>query len=298
MECRICGSTIEPDHDVLTRLGPRRTVATRGDCIYQCNCGAFYSNAANPHARVLITASPELNVPEPVRVGLIAALGRAVNETNLLNKKAKFCYETSEDAVTWTVFNGLLQAGRLGAAVRDAPEGTPSMLLWGSEVADGSAADVAVALRSTCTGIGEDPRRLTEPDVILSWDGLLVFIEAKYRSPNDRKPGYENFKRYTRGRSELFAVPPDEVAAAGFYELTRNWRIGVEVAERLGVREFLLVNLGGRSLAESATGFATTIDQTEARRFSHRTWGEVLEAASPVKPWLADYARCKKLDVP
>jgi hypothetical protein len=295
MECRICGTMIEPDLEVLARLGARRTVARHSDSIYRCSCGTSYSNAANPDARVLITASPELNVPEPVRGGLAIALTKAANKTNLANKRTKFCFATSEDAVTWTVFNGLRQAGRLGAVVPGAPEGMPGLLLWGSEVADGSAADVAAVLRDVCIELPEKPRRLTEPDAILTWDELLVFVEAKYRSRNDKKPGYENFALYTDGRPDLF-VSAVEVAAVGYYELTRNWRIGVEVAERLGRREFVLINLGGEALTESAAEFATTIEQTHTRRFCHRTWAEVLEAASPLESWLIDYRRTRELE--
>jgi hypothetical protein len=295
MKCRLCDTTIERDLDVLARLGRRRVGAARTDCIYQCRCGASYSNAATSSARVLITASPELNVPEPVRAGVTAALERAVNETNLANKSSKFRFETSEDAVTWTVFNGLQRANRLAATVPGAPQDTPDLLLWGSALADGRGGRVASALRSVSIELGEDPRRLTEPDAILSWDELLVFVEAKYRSPNDRQPRYKHFRVYTNGRADLFKVPPDQVAAAGYYELTRNWRIGVEVAERLGLSEFLLVNLGGQALADSADAFAATIQQTPARRFCHRRWAEVLSQASPLESWLADYAKAKKL---
>jgi hypothetical protein len=295
MRCRICGAMIGPDLDLLQQLGRRRAAATRADCIYRCDCGASYSNAARPAARVLITASPELNVPEPVRPAVTSALDKAVNQTNLVNKRSKFCFETSEDAVTWTVFNGLRQAGRLGAIVPNGPHGKPELLLWGAALVEGGATPVATELRRVSMELGEDPRRLTEPDAILAWDELLVFVEAKYRSPNDEKPGYGNFALYTNARPDLFSVQGDEVAAAGYYELTRNWRIGVQVAERLGVPEFLLVNLGGKALAESATAFAAMIQQTTARRFCHRRWAEVLETASPLEPWLADYVRNKKL---
>jgi hypothetical protein len=46
-----------------------------------------------------------------------------VNITNRANKAAKFRFETSEDAVMWTVFNGLQQAGTLAAVVPHEPEG-------------------------------------------------------------------------------------------------------------------------------------------------------------------------------
>jgi hypothetical protein len=68
-----------------------------------------------------------------------------------------------------------------------------------------------------------------------------VFVEAKYTSQNDVKPNYKGFARYL-GRPKIFAAGDTAVRAAGFYELTRNWRIGADLAERLG-RRFTLVNL-------------------------------------------------------
>jgi hypothetical protein len=295
MDCRLCGEVIEPDSNVLLRLGRRRTAAKREDCIYRCTCGASYSNAVSSGARVLMSASPKLNVPQPVQAGVAAALAGAVNETNLKNKAAKFCFETSEDAVTWTVFKGLQQAGRLAAAAPGATDDEPCLLLWGAALSGERATQVAAELRRVSLELGEDPRRLTEPDVILSWGELLVFVEAKYKSANDKKPGYAQFPRYTEGRPDLFTGSPHDVAAAGYYELTRNWRIGVEVAERLGVSEFLLVNLGAKALAQSSSEFAATIQQTPQRRFSHRRWAQVLDAASPLEPWLTEYASTRKL---
>jgi hypothetical protein len=295
MVCRVCGSRIEPDLDVVERLRARRAAASRDDCIYGCACGASYSNASRSNARVLIAPSPEQNVPTPVRAGLASALAQAVNETNRANKRAKFCFETSEDAVTWTSFNALEKAGRLSAAIPDAPEARPRMLLWGAPLVGRDAARIASELRSVCIGLGEDERRLSEPDVILVWAELLVFIEAKYRSPNDRQPHYRNFDLYVDDRRDLFAVPPDKVAAAGFYELTRNWRIGIELAQRLNLREFRLVNLGGPALTVSASQFAATIRQTDARRFWHTRWAELLEKSAPLESWLAEYVKARGL---
>jgi hypothetical protein len=170
------------------------------------------------------------------------------------------------------------------------------MLLWGAPVVGEDAARIASELRSICTGLGEDERRLSEPDGILVWDELLIFVEAKYRSPNDRQPHYGKFDLYVDDRDDLFAVSPRDVAAAGFYELTRNWRIGIELAERLNVREFRLLNLGGRSLSESAREFAATIRRTDARRFRHTRWAELLDKSAPLEPWLAEYAKARGLE--
>lgn len=69
-------------------------------------------------------------------------------------------------------------------------------------------------------------------------DAGIALIEVKYRSGNDRKKFGSRYDRYVRA-TDAFS----DVAAIGrseLYELTRNWRIGVELASG---RPFTLVNL-------------------------------------------------------
>ena len=132
MRCRACQRLIKPNTSLAASLGKRLTVASRDDCIYRCECGVSYSNARKEDKRVLITASPELNVHKQVRAGLVEVLGQALNRRNRRRKLMKFCFETSDDAVTWTVFRGLEQRGRLDALVApQRPLGEQTLLLWG-----------------------------------------------------------------------------------------------------------------------------------------------------------------------
>ena len=112
---------------------------------------------------------------------------------------------------------------------------------------------------------------------------------AEYRSGNDHKPNYANFDRYL-DRPDLFGCDLDEVRETGYYELTRNWRIGIELAKRLGADRFLLVNLGPPQVAASARAFAATLKTNERRHFVHRTWAQLLTAAAPLPPWLTEFA--------
>ena len=85
--------------------------------------------------------------------------------------------------------------------------------------------------------------------MIVLWSDLIVVVEAKFRSPNDCRPGQRGFERYL-DRPELFG-PTETIAGAGYYELTRDWRIGAGLAESLGSPAFLLVNLGPPDLIET-----------------------------------------------
>jgi hypothetical protein len=291
MDCRVCHAPIEPDLKRIEHLRRRITVNSREDCIYHCSCGVSYSNARNERDRVMILASPEQNVPREVREGLAETLERLPDHRHRKAKKMRFCFETSEDAVTWTVFRGLERQGRLDALVApDCPAGEPALLLWGVPVADSRAEETADALGKVCRMLGELPGSLSEPDVIVRWDDLLVLVEAKYRGGNECRPGHPGFRHYL-DRSDLFEVSAAEVGAAGYYELTRSWRIGSELAEALSVPAFLLVNLGPPEKIESdAEAFSGLVAVSEKRDFVQRSWNDVLEAASPLEPWLDRYA--------
>lgn len=291
MRCRVCGRVIEPDLPLVASLGRRPTVGRRQDCIYRCDCGVAYTNAQREDERVLIYAKPEQNVPKEVRPRLAEALARAANRRNRRVKAERFCLQTSEDAVVWTVLRGLEQMGRLDALV--APRevaGEPSLVLWGVPLAGGRAGEAADALTGVCRSLGEPASSLSEPDALLVWAGLAVMVEAKFRSANERRPHHRGFGRYL-DRPDLFAVAPDAVAAAGYYELTRQWRIGSALATQLELPRFLLVNLGPPEKIEAdAQAFARLLAPSPAREFAYLGWSDLLEAASPLVPWLDRYA--------
>ena len=291
MRCRACQRLIEPDASLLASLNRRLAIASRDDCIYRCACGVSYTNAKNEADRVLIAAGPELNVPRQVRPGLAEALGCTLNRRNRRRKQLTFCFEDSEDAVIWTVIRGLEQQGRLDALVAPQhPSGEPALLLWGAPVAGARSPDVATALVEVCRSLGEAAAAYSEPDVALVWPELVVLVEAKFQSGNARRPNHPNFQRYL-DRPELFAVFPETVAAAGYYELARNWRIGAALAEALQIPDFLLVNLGPPDKMEvEAEAFSSLLARSTSRDFVFWSWSDILEAAAPVEAWLDRYA--------
>ena len=133
---------------------------------------------------------------------------------------------------------------------------------------------------SICAELGEQRLRYTEQDVIVSWPDYLFFVEVKYRSPNTCQPDYPNFDRYTtKGAGpDAFAVSADRAAKAGWYELTRNWRIGTRLAFERRQR-FALLNLGPQTLADKTPHFVETTRQGPAQRFEFVTRGALLTEA-------------------
>jgi hypothetical protein len=238
---------------------------------------AYSNSSTTPAARIRITREPALNVPEQVRDGLDAALDGAATVGNRPSKRQKFCSYNSEDAVSWTIVHGLLQAGRVGALVGDLGLGAPgAVLTWGHPIA-GDGVDLAARLTEVSDQLGEHPQWRSEPDIILHWPNVLVVIEAKHGSANDAQPNHPAYSTYLK-RLELFA-PGAAVAEEGSYQLTRNWVIGTELAEDLDV-PLLLVNLGPAETSESAASFAALLAQTPGRSFAHRTWA----GSSPTPP--------------
>jgi hypothetical protein len=97
--------------------------------------------------------------------------------------------------------------------------------------------------------------------------------------------------RGSRARRDLFAVLTERVAADGYYELTRNWRIGTALAESLQIPGFLLINLGPPEKIEvDADIFMTLLARSPLREFASCSWSDILEAAKPLEAWLDRYA--------
>lgn len=288
MSCRQCGHTIVPS---LRHVARPRPVRRYSDCYFKCPaCACAYSNAREEPKRTKVFPRKEDNIPEEVHDGLAKVLAQSLNETSRTSKAHRFAFETSEDAVTWVVFRYLRQTRQVSPALGRGTQKCDAILFWGVQhppsLEQSLRHPLVSVLRDT---LHEDPSRLSEPDVILLLDETLVFIEAKYTSANDRKPGYINFPRYLEPPRHLFSKTATEVAADGYYELTRNWVIGSLLARQLNMT-FLLVNLANPACADSARRFAASLRQSERRRFEFITWADLLSRTTTPHPkWFETY---------
>lgn len=230
-------------------LHPRTGYATQATCFEDClrrcdSCGIGFSNGRHSQTRIYRNALD--NIPPEVRPSVEDALTNALNVHNRTNKRLKFGFSSSEDALTWTVFSYLQSCNQLNSAVRSCGvscscDDEPISLLWGVPQRRSSPLGRSIRERviKICDQLGEDPRKRSEPDVILDCaDGGLVIIEVKYRSRNDQQKFGDKHEKYLTD-TDAFAEP-ELVRRSELYELTRNWRIGVELAEG---RPFTLVNL-------------------------------------------------------
>ncbi len=237
--CPRCAAELHP------RTGYPTQATCFEDCLRRCDaCGIGFSNGR--HSQTRIHRNSLDNIPPEVMPGAEDALVNALNEDNRANKKLKFGFSSSEDALTWTVFSFLHASGQLGRIVRGCGfvqdnVDEPAMLLWGvpHPAASVRGGPIRTRVIEICDRLGEKPRRRSEPDVILDFadDGLII-VEVKYRSGNDQQKFGEKHEKYLSDTDAFTEL--ELIRHAELYELTRNWRIGVELAEG---RPFTLVNL-------------------------------------------------------
>jgi hypothetical protein len=233
-------------------------------------------------------------MPPEVLAGAEETLFDALNEYNWENKKLKFGFSSSEDALTWTVFSFLRLNGQLCGIVRNCGivrdnVDEPAMLLWGvpQPTASLRGGSIRKQLIEVCDRLGESPRHRSEPDVILDFANAgLVIVEVKYRSGNDKQRFGDKHEKYLCN-TDAFAVP-EQIRRAKLYELTRNWRIGVELAEG---RPFTLVNLVAKNREPHQTRLFCSGLNCRRGTFRVVTWADLLSRLNRAEwpAWFTGY---------
>jgi hypothetical protein len=265
------------------------------DCLRKCaECGqGGHSNSAiRP---TWIFKDPLQGVPIEVRSGLSEALDTSLNVRSRNSKRFRFGFETSEDALTWTVFRFLLDsrllASRLSHLIGRQFQSEPTLLLWGSPIPGSSSPGLSVRsqLVGILRGLSEDPSSHSEPDVVVDFgtEGV-VLIEAKYRSRNDRK--VETYSGWDRGYLDSVAfTKPQVVRQSGLYELARNWRIAWDLAGPS--RPAILINLGTKTLLAEGDldEFASSVSDAHESRFIALTWSDLLGELDVRPEWLRSW---------
>jgi hypothetical protein len=279
---------------------PRKTTTGFASCDRRCDaCGIGFSNGVDA---TTIYLDPLHNLPPEVHEGALATIGASLNERNRKSKEERFGFSTSEDAVTWTVFSWLARENpaaliHLGERIRLRPSRPPAVHLWGVAVPAAERSTLADRLsRVLNKGLKEASDSHTEPDVILDFgtEGIVI-IEVKHRSGNDVQPGKfaRKFDRYVQD-TDAFADPALATASA-HYELTRNWRVGRDLADSAAFR---LVNLGPAKLFERRAGeklatFEASLSREHDRDFIRLPWADFLfdieSATGPLPTWLSGW---------
>jgi len=267
---------------------------------------SWYSNTQKSDSVVKIHLNPLDNIPTEVHEGALVTLSNALNQFNRENKRKKFAFETSEDAVTWTVFNYLNQKRFLSESLKLSSldwliqkDIEPTILLWGVPVpgAERRGIDIKKNLIMILNKIWEDPQKYSEPDVILDFEDIgVVLIEVKYRSRNDtlneKSPKWEKYVHNSIAFADIAGVKK-----TGYYELARNWRIAWDLS---GERSMALINLGPESIFKNNAGkkiseFSKCLRQNKTCKFVDTTWKRLFGATSDHPQWFDKYLKERSL---
>jgi len=199
---------------------------------------------------------------------LLSALKVFKAETNRMGR------EKSEDAVTWNVFRfmesrGLLadvlnllfsQNVGLSREVGERPWTAPRLIYWSYCASDKRAWSPLVKARvefgeAQSESAASSGKRLSEPDLIIVDDGLVMFLEAKFGSGNKTPSGKDgindkigNPKRYRSGGEgwikNVCSKSYEDIIRAQKYELLRMWLLGSWATKSLNSNwQFVLGNL-------------------------------------------------------
>jgi hypothetical protein len=193
------------------------------------------------------------------------------------------------------------ETGRLDRLVApfglaDLAVGDPTLLLWGYPVSGPLGESLSKGLALACDKLGERQNGRSEPDIIVAWPQLLVFVEAKTGSANEILKGdaLSKIDRYTKGRADIFSASPSRVRATGYYELVRNWRIAADLADLASIPSRVLINLGPPELRKDVLALRDVLADNSRSRLEHLRWAELLDGLD-LPDWFATYAASRKL---
>ena len=275
--CPICGEPMT----MFANLQHIR-VSRYENCARKClHCAIGASNDAQHPT--FIYQNYQRNVPACVREHLEYTMANSLNVLNRNNKRRKFAFCTSEDALTWLFIRSFIVDNTIQALADTFGLTLPmtEILIWGVPQISPIEDAIVPVLKKTLDALGELGNSRSEPDVILVSNAEIVFIEVKLSAQNALLFDANRFQRYvTPAPVNHYYANTQETINTGLYELTRNWTIGNCLAERLGHRGFKLYNLGPQGLFDnnnvaSLNQFRASLNNRQ--NFITIAWEDVVE---------------------
>ena len=218
---------------------------------------------------------------------------RGLLDTTKKTESWRLGNETSEDALSWNVFVGLMRLGLLGAAVQVlsgvSVDREPHLYLWGNEIREREMRDWSL-LGTIREQLEPGFRIQTEPDVALHVPGqLLVLVEAKFGSRNctlDKKK-YERVGQFLEvyvapeggadplDRGWIMKQPPGKI----FEQLCRLAVLGSWM--RKADERIVIVNLVRQTeLAANPPAFGSHLVVGGPVKFEARAWEQLIPLAN------------------
>lgn len=234
IKCPICGEILTPRKEEV------KPAFSFNDCLRRCeNCLVGFSNSKE--SPTMIYKNYADNVPVLLRSDLEFVLSNSLNQMNRTNKKNKFAFSTSEDALTWSFFKYFVVYNRFNDLLKllniDNDESSFDIYLWGTNIYSKNIdSDLNKQFIQISDSFKEDSIKRTEPDVIIKLNNKLIFIEVKYQSANEVITDSAKFDKYL-----VSNIDYKKLIASGHYELYRNWAFASRLSND---SKFELINLG------------------------------------------------------
>lgn len=198
-------------------------------------------------------------------------------------RESRMARDNSEDAVSWNVFRFLeknnLVEGFLDSITRTSPKSS-DVIYWSYNQREGSDWSLLNRARRE---FGETISRGSEPDIIITTDNTLFFIEAKLTAGNKTTPSNPTYsKKYETGGDNWFSIVFESdyktiAISEKKYELMRFWLLGTWMAKQMGV-DFYLINLVLSDRESNIeTIFKKHIRENQQRHFLRITWEDIYE---------------------
>lgn len=287
--CPDCGEVLIPHRQ---KIKPSNSYK---ECLRRCEkCGIGFSN--NDKSPTTIYKHYSNNVPTILSIDLNYTLNNALNILNRENKKSKFAFSTSEDALTWSFFKYFVVNNKYKDLLKllniKSDDSRYEIYLWGVNISSQNMnTKLYRKLIKTSDFYNENPARRSEPDVIIRLSDKLIFIEVKYLGSNEVITNNEKFNKYLTPD-----VDSDKVVMSGHYELLRNWVIASKISNGAN---FVLINLGLNKLFadknhEQLTLFENSL-KTINGKFVKMSWEDIIDRMKEgeYESWFIEYLHQK-----
>ena len=198
-----------------------------------------------------------------------------------VKRESRITRDNSEDAVTWNVFRFLERNNLIEKTLNS----IIGITLKSSEIIYWSYSQKEEYIWSELDKARKEfeinPKKGSEPDIIIKTSNTLLFIEAKLTANNNtrcksKKPEVQ--EKYESGGGNWFSKvfkSNYETVARNKCELMRFWLLGTWIAKRLDL-DFYLVNLVlSKREKDIETIFKRYIYETQRRRFIRISWEDI-----------------------
>jgi len=198
-----------------------------------------------------------------------------------VKRESRMARDNSEDALTWNAFRYLEKNGQTSEFLSwlvGFPVRNPETIYWSYSQKVGG---VYPSLARAREEFGESPQRSSEPDLIISSDSALFFVEAKLTAANETTPSNkDNTKRYLTGGDEwyrkVFNSDYETIAIKDRkYELMRFWLLGSWMAAQQGYKFFLLNLVRAKRDKDIEHYFMPHLRRNAQRDFLRTTWEDL-----------------------